>query len=645
MSERFADNLPCSLKPTDHMFRTVIDSVYNKAEQLLSTPIHLHYTDHTITHSERVLEYIDKLLVNSGISLNDGEKLVLTCATLLHDIGMQYVKGVGGNDVNALTPKQKKDLRKKHNIFSADMIETSLDDGNDRYGLRDVYIYVDEIAFVAKHHRKLKISSRDDTSTHGNDIRLGLLAALLSLGDSLDADSRRVKVEKLKELPIAEESECFWFSHYYVKSISIDGLKIKIQYTFPEKYKLEKTLIKKLVEYTKIGIEEELERVYNILFDYGVTIHKYIDIGCRYKKSMKLLSKELFDYIQLDKSTFTPQVKPVIPAASESIKELMPFFSERHNECSVSDVLSGEKNIFCGFLTCGNISIDDTLHLGHCYFISLIDKLLDVGHDVSIFVGKKQVKKSEKDLYPNYEEQYREVKERWGKAFEKKVTVHEDVRSLADGQKAEKKIDTYVGEISSKFEWTRNNGSLDATLDATLGKWRETEDEIDCFALDSIVDILGLTHDTMDEKRITTREVTSLAYMIYYHPEWFSNIWPSSFWAAWGVFTSTNRNSKTVLIESLRNSYVWDSVTCCLKKVIGHDKYNFNKLYFNNVPNLSMTSFMKGSEKDDTMFLKDFDCSKLSSEYLERVLNMFQVSSEIGFSNLIKSYKERFDIK
>ena len=83
-------NLPKNLHISNALFNNVIDVVYDKASSFLSQSLHPHYTDHSITHSERVLNRIDALIGEStSLSLSDAEKLVLVCDGLLHDIGMQ----------------------------------------------------------------------------------------------------------------------------------------------------------------------------------------------------------------------------------------------------------------------------------------------------------------------------------------------------------------------------------------------------------------------------------------------------------------------------------------------------------------------------------------------------------------------------
>jgi hypothetical protein len=61
-------------------------------------------------------------------------------------------------------------------------------------------------------------------------VKLPLLAALLRLGDELDADYRRVNMEVLKMRDIPPESKYHWWAHHYVQSVSIKNGTVELYF-------------------------------------------------------------------------------------------------------------------------------------------------------------------------------------------------------------------------------------------------------------------------------------------------------------------------------------------------------------------------------------------------------------------------------
>jgi HD-GYP domain-containing protein (c-di-GMP phosphodiesterase class II) len=68
------------------------ERVCRKAEAIWKKPLLRQYTDHTITHSRRIIAILDKLCALLVNPLTDDETYVLLCAAFLHDIGMQQEK-------------------------------------------------------------------------------------------------------------------------------------------------------------------------------------------------------------------------------------------------------------------------------------------------------------------------------------------------------------------------------------------------------------------------------------------------------------------------------------------------------------------------------------------------------------------------
>jgi hypothetical protein len=80
-------NLPENLRITDRDLNAIIDIVYSRAKDILNTPLHLHYTDHSIEHSERILLYVDKLICPPKLAVRRilGEQLTDSVDKLIGD--------------------------------------------------------------------------------------------------------------------------------------------------------------------------------------------------------------------------------------------------------------------------------------------------------------------------------------------------------------------------------------------------------------------------------------------------------------------------------------------------------------------------------------------------------------------------------
>ena len=70
--------------------RRAVENVCEAAARIWSRPLHRHYTDHTVAHSERVIALLDGLtegMMGTDKRLSGTEILVLLAAAYLHDVG------------------------------------------------------------------------------------------------------------------------------------------------------------------------------------------------------------------------------------------------------------------------------------------------------------------------------------------------------------------------------------------------------------------------------------------------------------------------------------------------------------------------------------------------------------------------------
>jgi len=301
------DELPESILLKDEHFKTCLSTIIETVKINIWNSDNLlkHYTKHGIDHSERITQYLGKLLEKFPTLLNPQERFVLLAAIFLHDIGNQLPRYAGIPIKLTYSTEELEKIRKDHHMSSCEAVKDSIKVNSELpLGLDLCKDYVDFIARVCKYHRKLDLKDLQDTNIASAPLRLHLLGALLRLGDELDADYRRVDMEVLNIIDIPIDSKFYWWSHHYVQSISTDQGRIKLFFRFPEEYKKNN-----IVEVFQIQREESLRKqfleVYDIFESYNVRLYRDIEMGKTNYLSSGSLKPAPFDLLEHIKTTIT----------------------------------------------------------------------------------------------------------------------------------------------------------------------------------------------------------------------------------------------------------------------------------------------------------------------------------------------------
>lgn len=279
-----------------------------------STKIHdnrylLSFSDHGIKHSNRMISALEKLckkIYTGKDSLNKYELFILVAAIYLHDIGMQLYNdkelSLFADEYNVDFKKDEKEefVRKYHASISKYWIEQNI--GNENR-LPEAYsgdLFLGEfVAKVVESHGIDFTKSMEyrDNSFNGSVIRLGLISSLLCIADTLDCDSRRVDIEKLKCSEISDDSKIHWFKHHYINSILIKENSIKIFYCFPVLNKCDFNNYKKYFTYqTEYWIkycDEKYEEYYKDL-----NLHIKITREYNTSENKHILNISNYEYVQ-----------------------------------------------------------------------------------------------------------------------------------------------------------------------------------------------------------------------------------------------------------------------------------------------------------------------------------------------------------
>lgn len=224
---------PSLTERLDSNQQRMVANVREAASRIWSHPLHRYFTDHTVTHSERILAILDGLtagLMKTGRRLSEIEIFVLVAATYLHDIGMQDERLAAG-DLDR--------IRDQHHQQSAEMIHSVFESPHS--GLSSLRVMedptlVEAVALISKGHRKVPLGAAEyePLAWGGGTIRLRLLAALLRFADELDIDHRRVDMERMKLLRLPAISQLHWWKCYYVAGVAIVDEYIQVSYRFPQ---------------------------------------------------------------------------------------------------------------------------------------------------------------------------------------------------------------------------------------------------------------------------------------------------------------------------------------------------------------------------------------------------------------------------
>jgi len=212
-------------------WQRAVENARQAADRIWARPLRRYYTDHSVTHSERIIARLDGL--TSGIMTTDGrlspaEVLVLLSAAYLHDIGLQDERFANAD---------LETVRADHPAVTAELVYRATEDPAHavNLGLPKDPGLVEAVALVAKGHHQVDLSAAeyDPLILGGETVRLRLLAALLRLGNALDIDYRRVDLETIKLLVLPPASQLDWWTCYYVSGVSIVDEYIKIAYRLP----------------------------------------------------------------------------------------------------------------------------------------------------------------------------------------------------------------------------------------------------------------------------------------------------------------------------------------------------------------------------------------------------------------------------
>lgn len=317
---------------------------------------------------------------------------------------------------------------------------------------------------------------------------------------------------------------------------------------------------------------------------------------------------------------------------NESEEELCEyFFLQRSSDRKL--LVKSKKNVFAAFISFDmNYRNKLFLHLGHCYFIKIIDELIKRGKHVRIYVcsSPRNFTEMNKEKYENYITILNLTLNRFKKCFDNKVNVTDIGKSLREDNfgdnQWEEKTTIYLNRVENAANTLTNNVEEYGIILAELEKWRECG-EFNKDYLADIEHILDISATEMKSKKINNEEVIAMAYVFLKKPKWYSQSWIIQFiqFFTHAYMETQNVKEETLIIESKKNAYTWLSMSFLAKKM---ERKFPAMLFFKNVLNIDGKRYMKSSESDKAInsdnYLK-LDYSQFSSEFCHETASLFNI--------------------
>lgn len=242
----------------DDVFRGRLVDLRNALKPLLEGNYLPSFTDHSVSHSDRVCELIDQLTEPLSLQqqLTDQEAFALYSAAYLHDAGLQHqcahetvivqaiLRGPGyaGREWADLDIETRRMIvRAQHHRISGEMITRSVNAAQPTVlgiQLTDDWHPGLIRSLCIAHNLYMDTTDKEEYRELVQDwgsFRMSLLSALLRITDILDESRRRSQLflERTRELNL--ESRMHWWRHYYVAEIHINSVAryITLWFDFP----------------------------------------------------------------------------------------------------------------------------------------------------------------------------------------------------------------------------------------------------------------------------------------------------------------------------------------------------------------------------------------------------------------------------
>lgn len=171
-----------------------------------------NYTNHDITHSLRIADYMVSLLPLPIENYSDTELAMMAISAIFHDVGMCIFETESSLDVSIQDA-----IRKDHHRCSEEFVKNNAKTEFFKIGMSDVNFQKSISLIVRSHGEDISwIEKNIDTNEeYGSEsVNPQFIACLLRLGDYLDFDSRRTPICLFNNLKLKASSYEEWRKHF-----------------------------------------------------------------------------------------------------------------------------------------------------------------------------------------------------------------------------------------------------------------------------------------------------------------------------------------------------------------------------------------------------------------------------------------------
>ncbi len=310
----------------------IIKQVRHKLSKTLNNNLLPNFTDHSISHCDRVISVTHRLVLqnlidNDAKSLSKDELFILALSILFHDVGMQVPSAHGIRiPVENLTNDEFTSMRANHGKASGYLVR-ELAKGNDgilEVGLSDGGIrrYLPFVATLSERHQSsIEFDPNENSPLGDGNIRVGVLVGLLRLSDELDCSYKRVDMSKVNQYGLSPESILHWLNCNYIDAVTIENGSIQICASYPDSISgpiisyLTGTLLKKL--------SDEFETVDNTFWNNNIKL--------RLPRRLQLTDSALSSVKQGLPESVLDTIKPRLTTdAPKHIESVRPSDAEIH---------------------------------------------------------------------------------------------------------------------------------------------------------------------------------------------------------------------------------------------------------------------------------------------------------------------------
>lgn len=248
--------------------RSTIEQTANEWE-----PIAVQYTDHTTTHNDAALSFVETYIAYQDVELSPVEVFALIAAIYLHDIGLLIGESLRDRHGHLPIDNRPNDLRQHHAKLASEFVRDQSLQARASFVLPDFHGDVAGlIADLCQSHDNIEsLDSLESYRTVENtETRPKLLGALLCLGDSMHTGRSRVIITNLGLAPLSIESRLFWYGYACINSVQLTPSKVVLSLTRTPEID-SRSFKRQIRDPIYVFFRELLSKLNSVFSEYGLT--------------------------------------------------------------------------------------------------------------------------------------------------------------------------------------------------------------------------------------------------------------------------------------------------------------------------------------------------------------------------------------